>query len=41
MVSATKYFVGNLIALANIANDYLLTFGDHNAIDGTGIVSCA
>jgi hypothetical protein len=41
MVPATKYFVGNLVALANIANDYLLTFSNHNSVDGTGIVSCA
>jgi hypothetical protein len=41
MVSTTEHFVGDFIALSNIADDYLFTFSNHYAIDGTRIVSCA
>ena len=41
VVATTQYFVSNLIALTNIANDNLLTFSDHHAIYGSGIVGGA
>ena len=41
MVAATEDFVGNFIALSNIADYYLFAFGDHHTIYGTSIMGSA
>jgi hypothetical protein len=41
MVATTENFVGNLIALTDIAYNNLFAFGNHYAIDGASIVRCA
>jgi hypothetical protein len=38
VVSSTEYFVSNFFALPDITDNYLLTLGDHYAIDSTGIM---
>jgi hypothetical protein len=41
VVAATENFIRDLIALANISNDNLLTFSDHDAIDGASVMGRA
>jgi hypothetical protein len=38
MVATTENLVCNLIALTYIAHDNLFAFGDHDAVNGAGIV---
>jgi hypothetical protein len=39
VVAATENFIRDLIAPANISYDNLLTFSDHDAIDGSSVMS--
>jgi hypothetical protein len=41
VVTPAQYFIGNLFALSNIANNNLFAFGDHDAVDGTGVMGGA
>jgi hypothetical protein len=41
VVSPAENFVGDFLALADITDNYLFSFSDHDAIDSAGIVCCA